>query len=162
MSMSSTRSRDPLQETTIDHEMSDVIGTWRLVSSETHASDGVVRQPVGYVVYTADGHVFVQIMPSARSSSAVADPFGGTSEDCWLALGYAAYAGTYELLEGRVVHHLEMCLFPPYVGVELTRTLEWDGDELVLTTQPRSVRGASRYSRLVWQRVPSGTLESAG
>ena len=119
------------------------------------------ERPVGYVVYTTDRHVFVQIMLSAHPGSAVTDPFGGTSEDCWLALGYAAYAGTYELLDGRVVHHLEMCLFPPYVGVELTRTLEWDGDELVLTTQPRLAGGASHYSRLLWRRVPAETMESA-
>jgi hypothetical protein len=127
--MSSTRSLDQHQKVDVGQQKLDVIGTWRLVSCETHDSAGTVRQtfgerPVGYVVYTTDRHVFVQIMLSAHPGSAVTDPFSGTSEDCWLALGYAAHAGTYELLDGRVVHHLEMCLFPPYVGVELTRTLE--------------------------------------
>jgi hypothetical protein len=100
---------------------------------ESHAADGSVGQPfgdhpIGYLVYTADGHVFVQIMPPERRSSGGADVFSGTAEKCFTALGYAAYAGTFELSETIVVHHVEMSLYPSHKGTELIRQMHWDGD----------------------------------
>jgi hypothetical protein len=141
------------------HAPNDVIGTWQLVSCVTHTSDGGVHQPygehpTGYVVYTTDGHVFVQIMPEGPRNTRIVDPFGGTSEECWRALGYAAYAGRYEMHNDSVVHQLEMCLFPGLVGTDLNRSMEWGGDRLILTTRPTSHGGVSRFSRLTWERLP--------
>jgi hypothetical protein len=137
---------------------SAVIGTWRLVSAERHASDGSVArllgdEPAGYIVYTEDNHVFVQLMqrgPRRFSGGAI---FGGTSDECWKALGYAAYGGTYEFRDGMVVHQVELSPFPGLTGNELLRHMDWDGVRLVLTTLPRVVNGLPQFSRLTWERV---------
>src|SRR5262245_56598456 len=98
-----------------------LVGTWRLLSWEARDADGTVTHPfgeqaVGYGVYTADGHVFAQLMRPGRPHFAGGDVLGGTAEENALALGgYAAYGGTYEVQDGTVVHHVEVSLFPNWI-----------------------------------------------
>ena len=53
------------------HQKEQVIGTWKLISLEYHRSDGEVFFPmgpdaVGWITYTADGRMAVQIMKPDR------------------------------------------------------------------------------------------------
>jgi hypothetical protein len=143
-----------------DHLNQSVIGTWRLVAWEAHTNGTVTRpfgdNPVGYITYTADGYVFVQIMRPGSRNFVDNGQFGRTAEEMMRALGFGAYGGTYEVQDGVVVHHIEVSLFPDWPGADRRRTLEWDGDRLVLTTLPTDADGATRFSRLTWKRAVSG------
>lgn len=144
---------------TTDRSTRSVIGTWQLVSWEVHADGSVTLpfgdDPIGYLTYTADGYVFVQIMrPGPRTLRGQLQS-RATPEEIMRALGFGAYGGTYELQDGVVVHHVEVSVFPDWPGEDRRRTLDWDGNRLVLTTLPSVGDRASRFSRLTWQRALS-------
>ena len=146
--------------TASDRSIQPVIGTWRLVSWEAHADGTVTRpfgdNPIGYLTYTADGYVFVQIMRPGPRTLLGQSQLGATPEEIMRALGFGAYGGTYELQDGVVVHHVEVSVFPDWPGEDRRRALDWDGDRLVLTTLPSVGERASRFSRLTWERGLGG------
>jgi len=72
-----------------------LVGGWRLVSWETRAADGQVTHPmgtdpIGYVLYTADGRFSIAISRRDRAGFATGDVLGGTTEEkaraVWRAL----------------------------------------------------------------------------
>lgn len=135
-----------------------VVGTWRLKRWETRHADGRVTCPlgpdaVGYLVYTPGGFVSVAIMRADRAAFAGDDLLGGTPEERAAAAGsYVTYCGRYEVRDGAVIHHVELSLFPNWVGVEQVRFAEVEGDALTITTRPLRI-GGETVNRLVWERA---------
>ncbi len=108
---------------------------------------------MGYLSYTPEGYVFVAMMRAARPRYATDDLLGGTSAERAGAAGsYVTYCGRYELREGRVVHHIELSLFPNWTGLDQERFVELDGDRLTITTSPLAI-GGTTTNRLTWERV---------
>ncbi len=93
---------------------SSFVGTWRLLSWEAREPDGTIRHvygrnPVGYLIYTADGYVSAEIMdPDRRQSDPhfplePADAQTLAEGDRALAYStYVSYCGTYTVEEGTV------------------------------------------------------------
>ena len=139
-----------------------LVGAWRLVSWENRCADGQVTYPlgpdaVGYIIYTSDGHVSVAIMRTKRSRFAVDDLLGGTIEERAMAeASYVSYAGTYEVQKGMVVHHVEVSLFPNWVGAVQERFYECTGDRLSLHTTPMLLGGLEQRGYLIWERTSAG------
>ncbi len=137
---------------------SSVVGTWRLRRWESRTEDGRVSYPmgpdtIGYLTYTADGFMFAAMMRPDRARFAGADLFGGTSQEKAAAVdSYLTYCGRYEVREGRVIHRIELSLFPNWVGVDQVRYVELEGDRLTITTPQLQVGGQSVH-RLVWERA---------
>ena len=135
-----------------------VVGTWRLKRWETRAADGRISYPlgpdaVGYLSYTPGGHMAVSLMRAERATFAGDDLLGGTPEErAAAAAGYVSYCGRYELRDGAVVHHVELSLFPNWVGVDQVRFGRVEGDELTITTGALRIGGES-VSCLVWERA---------
>jgi hypothetical protein len=135
-----------------------VVGTWRLKLWETRTADGRVAYPlgrdaVGYLIYTAGGHMVVAMMRVNRPAFAGDDLLGGTLEEqATAAAGYVTYCGRYEIRNGTVIHHVELSLFPNWVGIDQVRFAEVEGDELTITTEPLAIGGVT-VNRLVWERV---------
>jgi hypothetical protein len=71
---------------------------------------------------------------------------------------YLSYAGPFEVLtdEDTVIHHIEVCSFPNWIGDAQVRFAKRDGDLLTLSTQPMTFRGMERTAERVWDRVGSG------
>jgi hypothetical protein len=67
----------------------------------------------------------------------------------------AAYAGTYTVQSGKVVHHLEVAWLPSWVGSDQPREINLDGNTLTIRTQSmRSAReGKDFIYVLVWRRA---------
>ena len=136
-----------------------LVGTWRLVAWENRDAQGEVTWPVGrdaqgYIMYTADGHMSVQIMMANRPPFAAGDLLGGSSvEKAGAAETYIAYAGRYERWANTVIHHVEMSLFPNWVGTQQERRLGLSGDRLTLSTAPLLLNGRHRTAHLIWERV---------
>jgi Lipocalin-like domain len=142
-----------------DHQPDDaIVGTWRLVTWENRDADGQVTlpmgsDPIGYLLYSRDGHFSVTISRARRPPFPAADVLGGAMEDKARAVeGFVAYAGSYTFQGDRVVHHVELSLFPNWVGSDQERTVELAGSRLTLSAAPLPLAGKLRVPRLVWER----------
>ena len=51
-----------------------------------------------------------------------------------------------------MIHHVELSLFPNWVGTDQQRSVELSGDRLILS-QPLLLAGTQQVPRLVWERV---------
>jgi len=128
------------------------IGVYRLVSWEVWGEGGAAMHPLGetpqgMIVYTAGGHMAVQMMRPDRPPFTSGDRWRSTPEEVQAAYGgYNAYCGRYEVheAEGYVVHQLENSLYPNRVGAALQRSYEFTDNRLILTTPD---------SRMTWERV---------
>jgi hypothetical protein len=108
----------------------------------------------GYIVYAADGYMSVAIMRAGRRPFAVPDLLLGTLEEqAQAAATYVSYAGRYELEEGKVIHYVEISLFPNWIGTRQERFCEFAGDRLTLSTPPLLAGGRKQRHYLVWERV---------
>jgi hypothetical protein len=142
-------------------EATDLVGTWRLRSWENRGSDGSVVQPlgeapVGYIFYNHDGFMSVEIMAAHRTPYHVPDAFGGTPGERSEAIStYLSYSGPFEVLADRdtVIHHIEVCSYPNWIGNAQVRFAELDGDLLTLSTKPMMFQGVERSAHLIWERV---------
>lgn len=136
-----------------------VVGTWRLKQWEIHHPDGRIAWPlgsdaVGYLFYTSEGYMSVAMMRAERPAFTSDDLLGGTPEEkAAAAAGYVTYCGRYEVRDGIVIHHVELSLFPNWIGVDQVRFAKVEGDELTITTRPLRI-GGETINRLVWERVP--------
>ena len=136
-----------------------LIGTWRLISWENRDESGRISYPlgedaVGYIMYNADGYMFVAIMRPRRPKFAAGDLLsGGTEERAQAAGTYVSYCGRYEFRGETVIHRVELSLFPNWEGVEQERLVEVRGNRMTLGTRPMLLGGGRRSARLIWERV---------
>lgn len=141
-------------------ELHALVGAWRLMSWENRAEDGQISHPmgsnpVGYLIYTPDSAFSVMISRQGRRSFDVGDLLGGTvAEKVHAVESFVAYGGRYTLEGDRVTHHVELSLFPNWVGTDQQRMVELTGDQLVLSAGPLLLAGKEQTARLVWARLP--------
>ncbi len=143
--------------------MRQLVGTWRLLSSEFRTSGGAVIYPLGenasgLCLISAEGYLSGQLMRRDRPPFAGGDPASGTPEEVRAALeGYVAYYGPFELdPEGqRLVTRVEGSLFPNWLGSEQERFYRFEGDRMTLTTPPMALGDEEFHGVLVWERVQS-------
>ncbi len=128
-----------------------LVGTWRLVSFEDVENGKTIREfgnkPVGLFIYTADGHVAIQIANSANPRCVAPGKRSGPggkvdltvptcSPDQAQALleGYVAYWGTYtvDAVAGVVIHHVVSDISNGYAGTDQRRPFRLEGDRLVI------------------------------
>ncbi len=128
-----------------DVSVSPLVGVWRLVSFETTLASGrVVRlfgpHPVGYLLYTPEGYMAVQI----------SRPATGLSRWQRSSRRFLAYSGPYTVVGETVHHQAQLHSLASSVGQQLVRHYTFEGANLVLTGD--AGRGATH--RLVW--APAG------
>jgi len=136
------------------------VGTWQLVSFELRDDDGHVtylygKDAIGYIMYAEDGYMSVVIMTASRPKFARGNILlGSTEEKAAAAETYLSYCGKYEILDGKVIHHVEASLFPNWLGVDQERFFEFKGDRLLLSTPPIIYNNGQRLTGYVlWERV---------
>jgi hypothetical protein len=142
----------------------ELIGTWRLRSWKNVASDGTAvdplgANPVGYIFYNRDGYMSVEIMAADRAPYQQPDAFGGTPEERAEAIStYLSYSGPFQVMldQDVVIHHIEVCSYPNWIGNAQVRAAKLDGDLLTLSTKPMTFQGVERRAELVWERVGTG------
>ncbi len=69
---------------------------------------------------------------------------GSTEEKVHAVDTYVSYCGRYEFQGDVVIHHVELSLFPNWVGVDQERLAELRGNRLTLSTRPMVLGGGSR------------------
>jgi hypothetical protein len=135
------------------------IGAWRLISFEFRKSNGQVSYPFGqdvngYIFYNPEGYMSVEFMKNGRTNFTSEQLFAGSLEEKALAYDfYFSYCGKYEIRSDRVIHHIEVSLFPNWTGKNQERVYKFDGDRLTLSSPPLPVDGAEQTAHLIWQRV---------
>jgi hypothetical protein len=130
--------------------------SWKNVGSDGSAVDALGEKPVGYIFYNRDGFMSVEIMAAHRAPYQVDDTFGGTAEERSEAIStYLSYSGPFEVLSDQetVIHHIEVCSYPNWIGNAQVRFAKLEGDLLTLTAEPMTLEGVERTAELVWERV---------
>jgi len=140
------------------HENDKLVGTWKLVSASSKTSKGERSEtpygsnPVGFLTYTADCRVTVLISYGGRR---VFSGNAGTLEEQAEAFStFLAYAGTYSLAGDMVTHTIEISSIQNYVGRDLVRCVQFQGDRIILITPATLVNGKVQIVELMWQRLP--------
>jgi lipocalin-like protein len=135
------------------------VGVWGLISFQRKLEDGRIiypygEKPVGRITYDKAGRMSAQLMRPGRRSTVppgVALIAGNAScEEIHEAVdGFIAYFGTFDVDESArtVIHHVQACLVPSWVGTDLKRTYRFSANRLVLTAIY-----TTSVLELVWQR----------
>lgn len=139
-----------------------LVGVWSLVSyidEQLNRDDSYPfgQDPQGFLIYTPDGFVSAQLMKMGRPAFHSADWHHGTPDEYQASgSGYIAYCGTYEVYEVKatVTHIPSVSLLPNLLGGRQCRSIEFEGDRLVLRTAGVPVADGSYVtSRLEWLRI---------
>jgi hypothetical protein len=136
-----------------------LIGTWKLLSFQTHGEDGSIHyvfgpDAEGYVTYGHDGYMHIAMMKAKRSKIAARELGLASAEEKALAAEeFTSYCGKYEIKGNRVIHYVEISLNPSFIGEIMERDVQLKDDELILTASPSSSCGTPYTHRLVWKRV---------
>jgi hypothetical protein len=137
------------------------IGVWRLVSLVRKSQDGHIDypygdKPVGRITYDKAGRMSAQLMhPGRRCTVAPGVSFNSGKASCEeireAVNGFIAYFGTFDVDESThtVIHHVQACLVPSWVGTDLKRNYRFTASRLVLTPVP-----VTSAVELVWEREP--------
>jgi hypothetical protein len=170
MALCSEHGPDPEDEMTASLR-ERLVGAWDLIDLVEEPLDGSpARHPmgehaVGLIVYTADGHMSVQIMQEGHAVPGEDDPYGRTPADYAAeARTYFAYAGRYTVDERRgvVTHEVRLSLFPGWVGQDQERVAGLEGAVLTLSgAEPSVSAGVLVRTRLTWRRA-GGPAVTAG
>jgi hypothetical protein len=141
-----------------------IVGTWRLVTFEDVEDGKILRpfgeKPLGLFIYTADGHISIQIANPANPSCFAPGKLAGRGKAddragsaCTPAQmqalldGTVAYWGTYmvDMAAGIVTHNVLSDVSNGYTGTAQPRPFKLDGDRLEI--------GDGKTWRRVLQRV---------
>lgn len=135
------------------------IGNWKLLSFESVADDGKIFYPygkdaTGYITYVEPNFMTVAIMKAKRPIFLGGDLKGGTVEEKAIAIDeYLSYCGSFSVAGNKIIHHIELSLFPNWIGDNQERFFEFKGDTLKLSTSPFLLGGENRTAHLIWQKV---------
>ncbi len=133
-------------------------GQWRLLVWRRVAEDGSVTYPFGedasgLLIYTAGGHMAVQMTAGGRPVLETGDPLGGSTEQRAAAYStYLAYFGSYEVQGTNVVHRIDGSSFPNWSETVQVRPFTRDGEELVLRTPPVKIGSVEVVNEMSWIR----------
>ena len=139
-------------------------GTWMLDSFTATDEEGDTIEymgagAIGFICYSDDGWMSVQIIKPDRMRYSIPDVEGGTDEQTLSAArGMFAYAGRYTVDEENAIvyHHLEFNLIPNWIGSKQKRYITKESDNvLILSADPVRMGpgGKKRKSRLRWIKI---------
>jgi Lipocalin-like domain len=138
---------------------SPVLGTWALQSyvrerlSDGHRHNQFGEHPGGYIGYAPDGRMYAIF---TRDDRVIPHDVVPTDEEGVQLLGsMVAYAGTFSLGEGVVVHHIDVSWNQSWTGTDQIRHFVLDGETLTITTAAYKsyLDGSMGRSILVWKKV---------
>ena len=140
-------------------EANPLIGTWTLKSYVATTAAGARltpygEHPTGYLSYSNDGRM--QTVGVASDRIVPAGLKAPDNERLALYDTMFAYAGTYSLEPGKVIHHVDVSWNEVWTGTEQARLFEVNGNTLTLTTRiTDAATGTDTQYVLVWERVAS-------
>jgi len=114
------------------------VGSWMLIAADKLLPDGTRAadygaQPHGMAIFTADGHMMIEIFRDVRIKFAGNDRTKGTFEEYKdVSLSSSCSFGTYSVdpATGKVTMNIERSTFPNYDETTQVRAYELKGDIL--------------------------------
>ena len=140
-----------------EHEW--LVGFWKQVSSDRRAFDGATLRSspprIGFLIFTAAGHMAVHLMDADRKKYAAAEP---TPREAQMALSTygSAYFGPYFVNETERYEVTRQIgtIIQAQVGMNAQRHLDFVGDNrLILKPPPDMVDGQFAQGYVTWERV---------
>lgn len=135
-----------------------LVGTWMLVKYVDTPENGEPifafgRQPVGFFIFTAGGHVAFSIM---RNPPDIAKPTSDPDPDACIPGWYCAYFGTYTLdkKSGTWITRVLSANIPTWLNTDQPRHFKVTGSELVVSETYMS-GGRRIKAERVFVREPS-------
>jgi hypothetical protein len=133
----------------------DLVGTWKLVSAWSTQPNGTRvstygENPTGFLTYTPEGRMIVIVGRSDRKPLSGNRVTSSAAERAEAFSTILAYAGPYSVEQGKVIHHIEACTYPNWIGSHQVRTMKLEGDRLTLVSQTALDGGTAE---LRWQRM---------
>lgn len=136
-----------------------LVGRWDIVAWEQDYDDGRLMYPMGenlqgFIRYEADGDMMCMIARADRENFTTGGQWDASEEERAAAYkSMLSYAGTYEIEGDTVTHHVEISLFPNWVGGDQRRKFVL-GDDGTVALEARLEDGTSeaRTARLRWHR----------
>jgi len=141
----------------MQQERNPLIGTWRFVTYVDTPEGGEPihafgKNPIGFFTFTADGHVFMNIMHNPPSPvDATVDPDPDACVPGW----YCAYFGTYivNLKDQFWLTHVLGSNMPTIIGTDQKRSFALHGDTLVITETYRAGNQSIKAERVLVRDV---------
>jgi hypothetical protein len=134
----------------------DLVGSWTLESDNSTTPDGRAIQPFGphprgIAIFDSGGRFAIVISRPDLPKFASNNRMQGTAkENEAIVHGSFAFFGTYSIVDGTMIQHIEGGVWPAWIGTDQKRTItSFVGDEQTWTTVP-SFGGKSE---LHWKRV---------
>jgi hypothetical protein len=135
-----------------------LVGTWKLKSYVLTTKTGerstpFGEHPSGYISYSADGQMYT--IGTAHDRIIPHDIVATDEERVKLHRTMFAYAGTYSVEPGKVIHHVDTSWNQLWNGTDQVRFYKLTGDTLTLTTAlaKSSYDGRESQSILVWKEM---------
>ena len=134
-----------------------LLGTWRLRSHVVTTAAGVRshpygERPTGFLSYSADGRM--QVIGAAQDRAIAAGASPTERERAALYDTLFAYAGTYTIDGGQVVHHVDISWNEAWTGSDQVRRFEVRGNTLTLSTRIEDpATGTETHYALVWEKL---------
>jgi hypothetical protein len=154
---------------TMTADAKQFVGTWRLLDYTFFHDDGRAEKPwgsevIGYLLYSAEGYMSGNLSPARRTWRSrlrrLTAEVPGVTEKSEAKLpsrgiprDYIAYSGRYTVDGETVIHHVEVSLFPNWVGLAEVRRYAFEGDRLTLKTLPLRKGRSTIVAQLTWQKV---------
>ena len=134
------------------------VGAWSLVDYRLVRADGVVRKPwgdhvSGLLIYSPEGYMSANLMPAVHKKAAHAGVPPPMVEKPRRSSRCIAYAGLFSVDGDTITHHVQVSLFPSWVGLPQVRYYEISPERLVLRTPPIPRIGKHLIGQLSWKRV---------
>jgi hypothetical protein len=145
------------------------VGTWRLLDYTFFHDDGREEKPwgldvIGYLLYSAEGYMSGNLSPARRTWRSrlrrLTAEVPGVTEKSEARLptrgiprDYIAYSGRYTVDGDTVTHHVEVSLFPNWMGLAEVRRYAFEEDRLILRTLPLRKGRSTIVAELTWQKI---------
>ena len=134
-----------------------LLGTWKLKSyiETTEAGETLTpygEQPAGYLGYSADGRMYgIGTTDGRTGPSGIA---ATDEEQLMLHRTLFAYAGSYTVEGGKVIHHVDISWNQLWTGTDQVRFYSVTGDILVIRAHAKNPLNQKQSHFVVtWQKV---------
>ena len=136
-----------------------VVGTWKLksfvreITGTGERYNQLGEHPQGFLGYSSDGRMYAILVAGDRIKPQEEAPTD--EEQVKLHKSMIAYAGTYTIESGKVIHHVDISWNGARTGSDQVRFYNLEGSTLTIKTAPNKspIDGREGVGILVWEKV---------
>ena len=140
-------------------EDNPVAGTWRLksffreIAGTGERYNQLGENPHGFLGYSSDGRMYAILVAGDRIKPHEEAPTD--EERVKLHKSMIAYAGTYTIDGGKVIHHVDISWNGARTGTDQVRFFKLEGDTLTIKTAPNKspIDGREGVGIIVWEKL---------